>query len=243
MNPEQYPAPQPSQPPSGGVPPVAPQGYAQPPVVPSAFVTQPSTSPTADMLGTSYLDQIAPTEQKSVHRFAIIGLIGGVLVLVIVIMSILMNSGGPSLGTQAKAINARIATLQTVTDAQQKHLKENAISEANTTLSSVLTSMNTDLTDIMKTKKITASDAKSKIASDEKVYSRTLVKKLDDAYQRGTLDRIYTPQMIYELSIIRSKLVTLKKSSTSTSISTFCDASIANLDAVLEAFNEFSSTK
>ena len=243
MNPEQFPVPQPSQPPSEGVPPVAPQAFSQPPVAPSSFETQAPTSTTSDMLGTGYLDKIAPTEKKTINRFAIFGLIGGVLVLVIVILAILMNSSGPSLATQAKSINARIATLQTVTDAQQKHLKENSISEANTTLASVLTSMNTDLAGIMKTKKITASDSKTKVASEEKAYSSTLAKKLDDAYQRGTLDRIYAPQMVYELSIMRSKLVALKKSSTSDSIDTFCNTSIANVDAVLKAFTAFSSTK
>lgn len=237
MNPEQQPSPQtPPVQPSGWTP-LPDSGTSQPqptPVAPSTFNTQ-SASP----MGENYLDQIAIPEPVHVHKFAMIGLIGGVLVLLVVILAIMMNSGGPSLSVQAKSVNDRVNTLKTIASNQQKHLSDNAIVTNNTILSSVLTTMSTELTDTMKTRKITLSSTAS---AAEKKYATTLTTKLDDAYQRGTLDRTYAPQITYELSILRSKLVTMKASSNSTAITTYCTSSIASLDAIIKTFKDYSST-
>ncbi len=237
MNPEQ-------QPPSP-TPPVQPTGWAplpqnqvaQPqsaPVAPSAFNAQPNSTTEEN-----YLNQIATPEPVRVHKFAMFGLIGGVLVLLIVVLAIMMNSGGPSLSTQAKTVNDRINTLKTVASDQQKHLSDNTIVTSNATLSSVLTTMSTELTDVMKARKITLSSTAS---TAEKKYATTLSTKIDDAYQRGTLDRTYAPQITYELTLLRSKLVAMKSSSNSSAVSTFCTNSITNLDAIIKTFKDYSAT-
>lgn len=237
MNPEQStpPVTPPSQP--GGWAPL-PEQPPQAPVAPSTFDAQPAVS-AHDALGEHYLNEIAVTEPVHINKFAIIGLIGGVLVLLVVILAIMMNSGGPSLSTQAKSVNGRVNTLKTVVGDQQKHLADNTLSTANATLSSVLTTISSDLASVMKDKKIALSSA---AGTAEKSYAAALTKKLDDAYQRGTLDRTYAPQMVYELSTLRTKLIAMKKSSSSKSIRTFCDESVANLDAIITSFKEFSST-
>jgi len=204
--------------------------------VPSAFETQPTPS---QALGEGYLNEIAANDPVRVHKFAIIGLIAGVLVVLIVALSIMMNSGGPDLSTQAKFINGRVNTLKTVASANQKHLQDNKISEANTTLSSLLTSTSSSLSSTMKAHKVTLSSA---VSATEKTYAAALTKKLDDTYQRGTLDRTYAPQMVYELSILRSKIIAMKNSSSSSDVITFSKDAIANLDAIIITFKEFSST-
>lgn len=236
MNPEQ-----PSTPPT---PPSQPGGWAplpqqpQTPVVPSAFDSQPAVG-SAQALGESYLNEISTKEPVRVHKFAMIGLIGGVLVLLLVIAMIMMNSGGPNLATQAKSINGRINTLKTVISAQQKHLEDNTITSTNATLSSVLTTISTDFTATMKDRKIILSSVSG---TTEKAYATALTKKLDDAYQRGTLDRTYVPQIIYELTILRSKLVALKNSASSKSVTTFTNSAIDSLDSITKTFKEYSST-
>jgi hypothetical protein len=239
MNPDQLPTPTspPSQ--SGGWTPLPPT-QTPAPAAPSSFDTQ-STPSSTTPLGENYLDQISATEPVHVHKFAIIGLIGGILVLLIVVFTIMMNSGGPSLSTQAKGINTRIATLKTVADAQQKHLGDNDIVATNAILTSVLTTMSTNLTETMKAKKISLTKT-SGSPSTEKTYLETLTKKMEDSYQRGTLDRTYAPQMSYELSILRSKLVALKSNSSSTTIDTFATESVAELDTLITSFNAFSAT-
>lgn len=171
------------------------------------------------------------------------GLIGGILVLVVVVMAILMNSGGPNAGAYAAKLNDRIKTLQAVTDTHQKHLKETAVSEANTALSSALISMNTDLTALIKNNASLESKKDKKATDAEESYSETLQKKLDDAYQRGTLDRVYAPQMTYELTVLSSMLKNLQNSSRSKSVREFTENAIKNIDAVEPAFANFSSTR
>jgi len=241
MNPEQPstpPTPTPTPQPTGWGPMPQPQApvVAPAPVVPSTFETHPTPG---QALGEGYLNEIATTEPVRVHKFAIIGLIVGVLVLLIVALSILMNSGGPSLSTQAKFIDGRMNSMKTIASANQKHLQDNNISEANTTLSTLLTSISSSLTNTMKDRKITLSTA---VSPTEKTYATALTKKLDDAYQRGTLDRTYAPQMVYELSILRSKLVAMKNSSSSTTVIAFSKDAVTNLDAIIATFKEFSST-
>ncbi len=222
-----------------------PQPLPQPiPLGAAAVQNTPQPLAASDQYSVDYLNQIAPVQQKSINRFAIFALIGGVLVAVVAAILIFANAGPPDFSTQAKGIQSRITTLQSVADSQQINLKENSISEANSTLSSALTSMSTELTALMKTKGIKAtSKASATVARSEKTYSATLVKKLDDSYQRGTLDRTYTTQMTYELTVLRSKLVRMDNTANSKSVTTYVKTAVTNIDAILKAYNAFSATK
>ena len=225
--------------------PVAPAPSAYPTPAPLGGAPTPLPSGTQpDQYSVDYLNQIAPREQKTVNRFAVFGLIGGVLMALVAAIVIMANAGGPDFSSQAKSIQSRITTLQTVADAEQPNLKENAISEANSALSSALTSMNADLTALMKTKGIKASSKSSAtITKSEKAYADALQKKLDDSYQRGTLDRTYTTQMTYELTLLRSKLLKLKNTANSKSVTAFCNTAVTNIETVLKAYSNFSATK
>jgi cell division protein FtsL len=257
-----------TQPQSGPQPPVQPQppltsgqpqyGQPVPPQQPAVApwpaqpqLTSPQPEPLAQptpqplaQFNSDYLNQIAPQSKKPVNKFGMIALIGGVLLAAIIAVILLIGSGGPDFATQAKDVQGRINTLQEVADSQQTHLKENDISLANSTLSSALTTMNTDLGTIMKSKGVKgASATKVNPTKTELAYATTLQKKLDDAYQRGTLDRTYTTQMTYELTILRGKLTKLTHSANSKSVTEFSDTAIQNVDAILAAYNKFSSTK
>ncbi|NCU38337.1 hypothetical protein EOL96_04755 [Candidatus Saccharibacteria bacterium] len=189
--------------------------------------------------GIDYLNQIAPPTQKRINKFAVFGLIGGVLAAVVFAVILIANSGGPDLSTQAKAISGRIATLQSVTDAQQPRLKETALNEANATLSTALSSMETEFAALLKERKITTKS----VVSTEKTYAATLTKKLDDSYQRGTLDRTYPSQMTYELTLLRSKIKKFDQTANSKSIGEFSDTAITNIDAILAAYARSSATQ
>ena len=237
-----------AQAPSQPQPVAAPASQPYPTPAPlGSQAAAPATFPSGtsqDQYSVDYLNQIAPREQKTVNRFAVFGLIGGILMAAVAAVVIMANAGGPDFSAQAKSIEARINTLQTVADAVQPNLKENAISEANSTLSSALTSMNVDLTALMKAKGLKVSTSSSAtISKSEKAYADTLQKKLDDSYQRGTLDRTYTTQMTYELTLLRSSLTKLKNTANSKSVTAFSDTAVTNIDAILKAYNNFSATK
>lgn len=253
MNPQGQPNQPPSPPSPNGVPPVtgewqrvAPQPTQWQPQ-PTQTIQQPLTPPSSadgqtPEYSIDYLNQIAPTEQKVVNRFAVFGLIGGGIIAAIFAVILLASSGGPSPNEQLIPISERIATLQSVTSAEQNHLTEDQISQANAALSSSLSSMSTSIQAIMKERNIKDSSGSS-TAKAEKTYGTTLTTSLDNSYQRGTLDRTYTVQMTYELTVLRSRITKLRQSTSNKELLAFCDTSLNNIDIVLKAYASFDATK
>lgn len=252
--PQQYP---PVNPGAGTLPPIDPSLYPQaaapaqpqqPVAQPAPQFAQPTPLPSyqdprrSGDYTVDYLNSIAPSQQKVVNKFAVFGLIGGVLVAVVVALILFSTPKSTTSTTLIPPISTRIASLKTVTSGQQKHLKENAITETNAALNSSLGTMDTELKQIMKDQKLTKSVSKAQLTTEKK-YSDALAKTLDDAYQRGTLDRIYTSQMTYELTILERQITSLKRTSKNKDIQAFCTSSIANIDLVLKSFATFEATK
>jgi gas vesicle protein len=203
----------------------------------------PTPSPRADMralYSPNYLEEIAvQPPAKAPNKLIVIGIIVGVLLAAAFAFLLISTSGSPSVANQMTTINKRIDTLQSVAANQQKHLTENAIAEANATLSSSLTTMSADLSALNDVKE----NNDKPTTKPETTYQTNLADTLDAAYQRGTLDRTYTVQMTYELTILRNMLVTLKTNSSQNTIKKFCDTSITNLDSILKLYANFDATK
>lgn len=246
-----YPSPsqptaQPYQPQSGGY---NGQAYANPqqPLGATAMAatgadlgaaSEPDTSFPVD-----YLNEIAPKQQPvQVNRFAVFGLIGGVLLLAFAIVMMMVNSQ-PNYTKQAQSTLARIETLQAATKEQQSRLTENELSSMNTTLTTSLGSMGTELKSSLKDAKI-----KTELLGDakktEKAYSDKLSKTLEDAYLTGALDRVYAREMSYQLSILKSYLQKLKTASGNRkAIADYVATNSKTLDAATKSFSNFTSTK
>jgi hypothetical protein len=187
-----------------------------------------------------YLNRIAPQEQKTVNRVAIIGFIGGIVAAIIFAVVIFFSTQAPSTNNQLPTLASRVETLKTVASEQQSHLTETQISEANAALTSTLTTMHTELTKTMETRKIKQSKNSTK---EEEAYLAALKKTLDDAYQKGTLDRTYTTQMTYQLTLLKSQIAKLNRSTANKELSDFCDTSISNLNKILDTYAKFEATK
>lgn len=176
------------------------------------------------------------------NRFAVFGLIGGVLLLAFAIVMMMVNSQ-PNYTKQAQSTLARIETLQAATKEQQSHLTENELSSMNTTLTTSLGSMGTELKSSLKDAKI-----KTELIGDakktEKAYSDKLSKTLEDAYLTGALDRVYAREMSYQLSILKSYLQKLKTASGNRkAIADYVATNSKTLDAATKSFSNFTSTK
>lgn len=237
---------QPYQPQSGGY---NGQAYANPqqPLGATAMAatgadlgaaSEPDTSFPVD-----YLNEIAPKQQPvQMNRFAVFGLIGGVLLLAFAIVMMMVNSQ-PNYTKQAQSTLARIETLQAATKEQQSRLTENELSSMNTTLTTSLGSMGTELKSSLKDAKI-----KTELVGDakktEKAYSDKLSKTLEDAYLTGSLDRVYAREMSYQLSILKSYLQKLKTASGNRkAIADYVATNSKTLDAATKSFSNFTSTK
>ena len=240
------PAAQPYQPQSGGY---NGQAYANPqqPLGATAMAatgadlgaaSEPDTSFPVD-----YLNEIAPKQQPvQINRFAVFGLIGGVLLLAFSAVMMMVNSQ-PNYTKQAQSTLARIETLQAATKEQQSRLTENELSSMNTTLTTSLGSMGTELKSSLKDAKI-----KTELLGDakktEKAYSDKLSKTLEDAYLTGSLDRVYAREMSYQLSILKSYLQKLKTASGNRkAIADYVATNSKTLDAATKSFSNFTSTK
>lgn len=195
---------------------------------------------TNDQYSIDYLNSIAPKQQKTVNRFAVFGLIGAVLVSVVVALVLIANSGGPSINDQLPALQARISTLHDVTEVQQPHLSENQISEANAALTSSLASLDANIQAIMKERKVKELSKKS---NPQKTAADALAKTLNDAYQRGTLDRTYTTNMTYHLTLLETQVKKLRKSTKNTEIVEFCDSALSSIELILKSYASFDATK
>lgn len=190
-----------------------------------------------------YLNEIAPKQQPvQMNRFAVFGLIGGVLLLAFSVVMMMVNSQ-PNYTKQAQSTLARIETLQAATKEQQSRLTENELSSMNTTLTTSLGSMGTELKSSLKDAKI-----KTELVGDakktEKAYSDKLSKTLEDAYLTGALDRVYAREMSYQLSILKSYLQKLKTASGNRkAIADYVATNSKTLDAATKSFSNFTSTK
>jgi len=207
----------------------APNNFNSPAATPDDYTT------------VDYLNRIAPLEERTVNRFAVFGLIGAAIVSAIVLLVVMVSSQGPDANGQIPTISDRINTLSSVSKNETTKLTQLEISEANASLSSTLTSMKSQLDAIIKERKLKSSGS---VKKEEKAYLEKLQKKLDDAHQKGTLDRTYTTAMTYELSILKSQVNKLKRSSgNNKSIAAFCNSSITRIDTILASYSKFSASK
>ena len=219
-----------------------PPQYQAPSPSPQQSTWQPTSAPQfqSDQYSIDYLNSIAPSQQKTVNRFAVFGLIGAVIASMIVAVILIANSGGPNTNELLPPLQARLSTLHDVTEAQQKHLGENTISEANAALTSSLGSLDANLQTIMEERKVKKLSNKT---STQKTAADALSKTLDDAYQRGTLDRTYTTNMTYELTLLKSQVTKLRKSTSNTELREFCDSALSSIDLILKTYADFDATK
>jgi hypothetical protein len=221
------------------------QYQPNPALAPDAPVAQPlsqfpapTPAPTLNQFPVDYLNQIAAP-------VILFGGIGAFVLLAIgSLLLITAISSPPNFTAQARTIQARLATLETVTDQQQKRLQQNQLSSMNTTLKTSLLSMDADLATILTARGLKTTDtALTAAKKTEQPYLTSLTSTLNDSYLTGTLDRTYATQMAYELTILESKFQTLKSSANSTSVTDFYNRNIPTLNTAIDSFSSFTSSK
>lgn len=198
---------------------------------------QPATAYPAD-----YLDRIAATpHQKTASKFAIFGMIFAVIIVAIIAVIALSSSGGtPNFSTQAVTVEERLQTLEAVATNEQGRLSDNRLRTTNATFSAALSTMDVDLTQIMKSNKI---KSVSKVSSKEAAYQKSLEDGYTDAYLLGTLDRTYASQMAYELTLLKTQLRRLKLQSDSKSVASYYDKSLSSVDQAQKEYSAFAGDK
>lgn len=243
MNPQDpYSQPQPPQvPPSA--PPVPPQALPQQPYAPApnpSVPPPPGAAPTGTY-SVDYLNTIAPqSPTKTVSKGVVFGFIGGVIALFGFIVYVMMGGLNPSVTEQSFEVQDRLITLQTVTAEQQPRLNANTLSSLNVTLGASITSMNAELTPMIDSKK--AKPGKKPRSEEEQAYLAKLSQTLEDAYLTGTLDRTYSSEMAYQLTILKSKMQKLRSATKTKAMQEYYTTHAATIDVTIEQLSEYNAS-
>ncbi len=257
---------QPQQPQQPAANPYNPQGYPQQPAgvqsprpgyypeQPQAPFQQPYPSPQqnvaqsqdATQYPVDYLNQISSTQPvKKLNPFIVFGAIGGIIILAIVAMFVLLQSAAPpSANAQLHALQARIGTLDKAVAEQGKHLTQSKLSAMNSNIGVMMKSMSSQVSTYMKERKV-STEGKSSVAARnaEKSYAEKLSTKFNNAYLTGTLDRVYASEMTYQLSMLKSKMQSVKAAAKSSKFNEIYTHNIESLDKISTELSNFQNTK
>lgn len=231
-------APQPYQAPTQGAPaPVQQQ--------PAAPTLQQQSVDNVTQYPVDYLNTIAaPMPVKKASPLFVFSLIGGILLSTgIGLFMIIKSTSPPDVSTQIYTAQARLDTLVKVTSEQGTHLTQNDLSSINSTLGATLKSMQANLKSYADTKGYKTAKQPVTIKKTETLYYEKLSQTLNDSYLTGTLDRTYSGEMSYQLTLLKSKLQKLKAAANSKAFTEFYNKNIPSLDTVIEQLSKFQSTK
>jgi len=241
--------------PAAGYPPVAPQPATPTHQAPTQYPAQPqpvaygppSDQPTASVsqYPVDYLNQIAtPIRVKKVSPLLVFGLIAGILVTVgLSLFMIIKSTAPPNVNAQLYSLQARLDTLGTVTTNTGPRLTQNNLSSINSTLGTTIKSMQANLKAHMDSKGLKDAKLIAAAKKTEASFGDALSQSLDDAYLTGTLDRSYSSEITYQLTLLKSKLQKLKAAANSASFNDFYDKNVPSLDTVSEQLSKFQNTK
>lgn len=234
-----YPQPSTPQPPATGT-------GAQP----NAYPPQPQTAQqlggAATQYPVDYLNQISTNQPvKKLSPVVLFAAIGGVILLAIVTMFMLFQSASPaSSSAQLYGLQERINTLDKITAEQGKHLTQTGLASINSTTGAMLKSMNQDVASYAKDRGLnSASKEATKAKNTEKSYYEELSTKLNNAYLTGTLDRVYSSEIAYQLSMLKSKMLSVKTAVKSKKFDEIYQTNIESLNTVSEKLASFQNTK
>lgn len=239
------------------------QPYAPPPqpAEPSFNPPQPSAAPTpfqptqqldnynsqpSEEFPVDYLNQIAPTTRQRRGPSKLILIIAALVAVVAVVAllgSVLSGEKEPDYLEQIGLINGRLDSLTKVSTDNQKNLKAGVMRVGNKNLTTFLLTARADLdkagnkAGLSKTKNIKA----SKLAVDEeKAHLIELNQKFEDAALSGKIDRTYSREMNYELSILLNMLNVLKTKTSSKILRDYVGETNEKLVITQKIFYEFT---
>lgn len=187
-----------------------------------------------------YLNQIAPQEKRRASNdklfFGVMG--AGLIIALIIGVTLLSNSGGPSLTIQLQNLAAQLTTLQQVANSANTSIQSNQLQGINANLAIQLTNANQAITTPLKNNGVPAAIPQSIISENS---DSTLISQLKDAKLNAVYDRVYSTNMTYELSNVLIQMRIIGKESQSKSLSTFINTTEANLQPIYTQLQQFSN--
>lgn len=200
----------------------------------------PQLRPQDQRIDSSYLDQIAaPMQQKTLNPAILWGLIGGSLLIMGIIIMILLSSGGPSTSERMTAFLYRVQSLKTLVSDSTDTLKSSELRAANSSLSSVLTGIQTETSTLL-------SGSSEKVASkppkDSPILSEyeQINTKLEDARLNVAFDRVYAREVVYQIATLRTEMLSIYNDSSSKELHAFLETADKDLKGLSEDIAKFN---
>lgn len=215
------------------------------PNAPSQLPTPQPPSAAPQQVGSSldYLNQIsAPAQQKTVNPLVLWLGIGGFLLLLVGVVCFALNSGGPNYKQRLTSFAQRVDALKTLVDESQATIQSTELRRENSALSLALTNTSRDAAEPLKKVGVKKLGKPAKTSTLTKEFT-ALSERLEDARLNTVFDRVYSREIAYELSTLRSETKSLRKASNSKSLGVFLDAAESNLGPLNEQFAAFNNTQ
>lgn len=188
-----------------------------------------------------YLDQIAPKVPKnrrfSNFQIAIFGGIG-LIVFIVIISLIAVASGGG--GSSPERLAARLASTEAIVSGAQAKLKSSELRTLNSNLKIYLTNTNRDIVVPLTAIGVNIKTLDPVVTKSEAGTDVSL--RLEDARLNAIYDRTYAREISYRLDTIVSLMQEIRKSTNSTSMKTFLDSAISNLQPTQKQFSDYNDT-
>ena len=199
-----------------------------------------------------YLNQISatskplPAQKKGFWHSTVFKVIAGAVVglIVIIVIGSIISGSRPNIQSQATDLKLHLDGTMEMISEYQPNVKSSKLRSSSASLYSVLSTVNTDLTNFLVEKYNfkTSSVSKTVLASAE-AKKEELNTELFNAKINGILDRIYAHKMTYEISLIASEEAAIIRETNNESLKNALVSSYDSLNNLYDQFNDFSETK
>lgn len=211
--------------------------FPNPPSQPGQQSPQPQPEYSID-----YLDQISAPQKKTIapNPLLLLGVIGVGILMIVGFAIVVFGSSGSTPITKATDVYLRLQTLQKIASAQQRELRDNDLRSTNAAFSLYLSNTLRDINEPITKLGIQPEKIPKTTISKEAAYTTEINTKFEEAKLNVMLDRTYAREMAYQIGVLRNKITSLYKATTSTSLKTALGTSDASLAQSAKSFEEFS---
>jgi len=204
---------------------------------------QPPQAPQQPQPSGSYLDQIAPSAQKTpiVKKLTRFQLIAGGLILVLV-LTVIIGLVAKGIGGGTKPLHqlaARLNTTTSLVESAQPLLKNTELRNVNSSLKISLTNANRDLISPLSQQNVNTKKLDEATVAQES--GTNAKKRLDDARLNAVYDRTYAREMAYQLDRTLVLMRQLNKTTGNKDLQAFLTTTIENLAPLQQSFADFNA--
>ena len=176
-------------------------------------------------------------------KFFMIGAIGvGLIILVMIIGSFL--GGGESDKSRTFALKLHLDGTEENINTFQPSIKSSFLRSISSSLHSILTDTNSQLTKYVEEKyEYKENKVDKKLLGEAQAMKDELNASLFEAKINGNLDRIYAHKMAYEISLFMSEVADVANKTKDNNLKSALTSSYGSLEKLYDNFNDFSESK